>query len=95
LQISGNKKVFIRSTFNGSGAYTEATQNQFDALIVDEAHRLNAKSGMFQNLGENQIKEIIHASKFSVFFIDNAQRVTLKDIGSTDAITTMGKLSKC
>ena len=26
---------------------------------ADEAHRLNAKSGMFQNKGENQIKEII------------------------------------
>lgn len=29
---------------------------------ADEAHRLNEKSGMFHNLGENQIKEIIHAA---------------------------------
>ena len=41
---------------------------------------------MFQNLGENQIKEIIHASKFSIFFIDESQRVTLKDIGSVEEI---------
>ena len=27
--------------------------------MVDEAHRLNEKSGLFQNKGENQIKEII------------------------------------
>ena len=52
-----------------------------DALIVDEAHRLNEKSGMFQNLGENQIKEIISTAGCSVFFIDEDQRVTLKDIG--------------
>lgn len=91
LSTNGYPNVFIRSTFSGSGAFTDSTQNQFDALIVDEAHRLNAKSGMFQNLGENQIKEIIHASKFSVFFIDNAQRVTLKDIGSTEAITQWAK----
>ena len=28
-------------------------------LIVDEAHHLNTKSGIFANKGENQIKEII------------------------------------
>ena len=53
---------------------------------ADEAHRLNAKSGMFHNLGENQIGEIIHAAKCSVFFIDESQRVTLQDIGSVDEI---------
>jgi len=86
LANSGKKKVFIKSTFNGSGSFTDAEVNQFDALIVDEAHRLNAKSGMFQNLGENQIKEIIRAGLFSIFFIDEDQKVTLKDIGSTEEI---------
>ena len=51
-------------------------------ILADEAHRLNEKSGMFQNIGENQIKEIIHASRCSVFFIDESQRVTTSDIGS-------------
>ena len=55
-------------------------------LIVDEAHRLNAKSGMFKNLGENQIKEIINSSKFSVFFIDENQKVAIHDIGEIDEI---------
>lgn len=32
------------------------------------------------------MKEIINSSKFSVFFIDEAQRVTLKDIGSIELI---------
>ena len=41
---------------------------------------------MFQNLGENQIKEIISASKVSVFFIDENQIVTSKDIGTIDEI---------
>lgn len=41
---------------------------------------------MFSNLGENQIKEIINSSKFSIFFIDENQRVTLKDNGSIDEI---------
>ena len=53
---------------------------------ADEAHLLNEKSGMFHNMGENQIKEIIHAAKCSVFFIDESQRVTLQDIGRVDEI---------
>lgn len=86
-KLSGEmKKNRINNLFKGSGAFVDEVANQFDALIVDEAHRLNKKSGMFQNLGENQIKEIINASKFSVFFIDESQRVTLKDNGSIDEI---------
>ena len=52
----------------------------------DEAHRLNEKSGLFHNQGENQIKELIHSSLCSVFFIDEDQRVTMDDIGSVDQI---------
>ena len=80
------KKSSIDNMFKGSGVYTDAPANCIDTIIVDEAHRLNAKSGMFQNLGENQIKEIINASKCSVFFIDESQRVTLSDIGSVEEI---------
>ena len=41
---------------------------------------------MYQNLGESQIKEIISASRFSIFFIDEAQRVTLKDVGTVEEV---------
>ena len=81
------KKTEIANFFVGSGSFINISEaNKFDALIIDEAHRLNAKSGMFQNLGENQIKEIISASNFSVFFLDEDQRVTLSDIGSEQEI---------
>ena len=80
------KMAYINNLFQGSGQFTEAEKNEVNVLVVDEAHRLNAKSGMFQNLGENQIKEIINASNFSIFFIDEDQKVTLKDIGSVDEI---------
>lgn len=79
-------KSRIDNMFSGSGSFHSATDSTFDCLIVDEAHRLNAKSGMFSHLGENQIKEIISASKLSVFFIDEDQKVTLKDIGDKDEI---------
>ena len=79
-------KSWVNNLFKGSGAYIDAKKGQFDALIVDEAHRLNEKSGMFSHLGENQIKEIIHAAKCSIFFVDEDQRVTLKDIGSKQEV---------
>jgi DUF2075 family protein len=72
--------------FKGSGSYVDTEYNAYDALIVDEAHRLNQKSGFLSNKGENQIKELIHSSKVSVFFIDDAQRIHIKDIGSSDEI---------
>lgn len=86
-KLRGNyTQTYINHLFQGSGNFIDEDSNKLDVLIVDEAHRLNAKSGMFQNKGENQIKEIINASKFSIFFIDENQKVTLKDIGSEDLI---------
>ncbi|MDE3838767.1 ATP-binding protein [Bacillus methanolicus] len=86
------RKGHIDNLFTSSGSYVNTPSNEFDALIVDEAHRLNEKSGMFQNLGENQIKEIINASKLSIFFIDERQRVTLKDVGSVQMIQKFASL---
>lgn len=80
------KLSYIKNLFKSSGSYYDCAPNTFDCLIVDEAHRLNAKSGLFQNLGENQIKEVINSSKVSVFFIDEDQVVTTKDIGSVEEI---------
>lgn len=79
----------ISNLFVGSGSFTESTSNSIDVLIVDEAHRLNEKSGLYANLGENQIKELINASKFTIFFIDENQRVTLKDIGKKESIMNL------
>ena len=80
-KLKGSRKSSVDNMFKGSGIYTETENNMIDTILVDEAHRLNAKSGMFHNMGENQVKEIIHAAKCSVFFIDESQRVTLQDIG--------------
>ena len=91
------KKIFgkadIRSLFSGSGSFTEAEKSSFDVLIVDEAHRLKMKSGMFKNLGENQVMEIIKTAKTSVFFIDEAQKVTWSDVGEISMIDEHAKLA--
>lgn len=81
----------MNELFKGSGSFTDAGTNDFEVLLVDEAHRLNEKSGLYSNIGENQIKEIINAARISVFFIDEDQRVTSKDIGAIEQIKYFAK----
>jgi len=85
------RKSEISNLFTGSGAFLNTEKNFFDALIVDEAHRLNEKSGLFKNLGTNQIKELISSSKCTIFFIDEDQKVTLDDIGDKEEIIKWAK----
>lgn len=82
------RKSTIDNLFGGSGSYLEdrVDPNQYDMLIIDEAHRLNEKSGFYGNEGENQIMELIRAAKTSVFFIDEDQRVAFNDIGRVSEI---------
>lgn len=80
------KKTLIDYLFKSSGSYTEAGEKSINTLIVDEAHCLTEKSGLFNNYGVNQIMEIIKSSKNSVFFIDELQQVHLNDIGTIDNI---------
>ncbi len=91
-RLSGHlRKSRISALFTGSGSFVDCLNNEYDTLIVDEAHRLNAKSGMFGNLGENQVKEIIQSSKTSIFFIDEYQRIHMKDVGSEELIRGFAK----
>jgi hypothetical protein len=79
-------KTRYSNLFRGSGGFHTAERSTFRALVVDEAHRLNEKSGLYQNRGENQVAELIRAADVTVFFLDEDQRVTLADIGSRDEI---------
>lgn len=80
------RKAEVKNMFSGSGVFFETEPNVFDTLVVDEAHRLNAKSGLYGNLGENQVMEIIRSAKCTIFFVDDDQIVTLADIGHTEEL---------
>ena len=82
---------YLKGLFKWAGAFVEMPPNTFDCILTDEAHRLNLKSGRYSK-GENQIREIIAASKISVFFIDEDQRVTTKDIGTIEAIKEQARI---
>jgi hypothetical protein len=52
----------IKNIFKGSAAFYDSEENEFDALIVDEAHRLK-KKGAFMYRGVNQVEDVIKAAK--------------------------------
>lgn len=84
--VGSMTKTKFSSMFTGSGSFCHTEPNTYDFLIVDEAHRLNEKSGLYANLGENQVKELINSSACTIFFIDENQRVALADIGTKQVI---------
>ncbi len=84
-------KTRISNLFRSSGSYYLVEPNSIDSLIIDEAHRLNEKSGLYTNKGENQIKELINSAAFTVFFIDEDQRIAIQDIGEKEAIRYWAK----
>ncbi len=91
--IKGKHKIgYLKGLFKSSGTFYTVPKDTYDCLIVDEAHRLNMKSGVYSTLGENQVKEIINAAKVSVFFVDEDQIVTMKDIGRIKEIKKQAKL---
>lgn len=78
---------YLKTLFKGSGNFIDSINNQFDCLIVDEAHRLTERTKIsFFYKGENQVKEIIKAAKVSIFFIDSKQQIDIKDNGSIEEI---------
>ena len=73
--------VEIKHLFRSPFGLHNLRNNEYDCLIVDEAHRL--VNQMYRDFGgENQVKECIAASCLSIFLLDEDQAITTKDIGS-------------
>ena len=84
--ISGKHRIgYLKGLFKGAGDIYKLESNTYDCMLADEAHRLAARSGLYSK-GTNQVREIINACKISVFFIDEDQIVTTKDIGTVEEI---------
>lgn len=81
----------IKPLFGGSGTFYGVPLNAYDVLVVDEAHRLKGR-GAYMYKGENQVQDIIHASKLNVFFVDDTQKVVPADIGSVSEIKRVAEL---
>lgn len=86
--LSGNRKYTkkrLNAIFSGSGRFYNALEDEFDMLIVDEAHRLKGK-GTYMYKGESQVDDVIRSSKCNVFFVDDFQRIRPNDEGTVEKI---------
>jgi uncharacterized protein len=85
-------KEFLKTLFKSSGDFINSLSNELNVLIVDESHRLTARTKRsYLYYGENQVKEIINAAKVSIFFIDEKQQIDIKDIGTIEEIKKWAK----
>jgi DUF2075 family protein/Cdc6-like AAA superfamily ATPase len=85
--IGSSNHVEVRDLFKGSASYVDVPAAYFDVLICDEAHRLKEHGHMQKKIeGENQVTQIIRSSQVSVFFVDDLQKISKKDIGTVDVI---------
>lgn len=74
-------KKYISGLFKSPISLENCTkENVYPCLLVDESHRLMTR------YGHNQVDDIIRCSQVNVFFIDENQKVTTKDIGTIDLI---------
>jgi DUF2075 family protein len=80
-----HSKKRLGALFSGSASFYDAKNDVFDVLVVDEAHRLK-KKGAFMYKGENQVEDVVKASRINVFFIDDNQRIRPEDVGTVAEI---------
>jgi uncharacterized protein len=88
-----NSSARVDHLLKGSGAFVGCRKNTFDVLVVDEAHRLKDGSA-FMYKGENQIEDIMNASRVSIFFIDEKQVIRPGDIGTEKEIIRLAEKYK-
>jgi DUF2075 family protein len=74
--------------FNYFLSYCEASANEVDVLVCDEAHRLRKETTgrripRARRTGKPQVEEVINAAKLAVFLIDDKQVVRPAEIGSS------------
>ena len=75
-------------------------ENQLDALIIDEAHRIGKTSNhQFTKPADRtdmpQIEQLIRCAKTSIFFIDDKQVIRFLEVGNTELIKEAAKKYNC
>lgn len=80
-----------RALFKFFNSFTEASEDAFDVLIADEAHRIRETSNNRYTRRVNrstmpQVDELLNSARLCVFFIDEQQIVRPNEVGSIDLI---------
>jgi uncharacterized protein len=83
----------FNDSFQGPSGFTNGNQNEFEVLIVDEAQRLSEKFALNANMLYSPEK-VIETALCSVFFVDERQMTSFKDIGSIKRILSAANKEK-
>jgi len=78
------KEINIKKLFPSHMSLPYFKENQIKVGLFDEAHRLQNKPYMYK--GDDMLLDAMKASLVSIFFLDEDQRITTKDIGTADLI---------
>ncbi len=82
-------KCFLSELFKSPSSFQKCKENDFDCVLVDEAHRVfhyaAGSYGISKKLPDG-IESLIRASYVTVFFVDDNQFVTRYDYGTIDHI---------
>jgi len=82
---NSRQRARIQNLFMGSGSFCDSGEDQFDVLVVDEAHRLKDGSAYMYH-GESQVDDVIRSSRITILFVDDQQQIRAQDIGSCQEI---------
>lgn len=95
LLSKGNAKKAINLEFviQSPHGLVDLSYHPLDVGIFDEAHRMQQKPWRYP--GKDMLYDAIRASRISVFFIDEDQRISAKDCYDVDAIKKAAKDLGC
>jgi DUF2075 family protein len=94
--VGGEAKIIFSNLYRFVPNKTK--ENEFDILLIDEAHRVEKNSNhQYTKPADRsdmpQMEQLVRCSKTTVFFIDDRQNVRSSEVGSSDLIReAAGKL---
>lgn len=91
LLAKGNAKkmVNLQKAIQSPWCLPNTIYNGLDVGIFDEAHRMQKKPNMYP--GSDMLEDAIKASKVSLFFVDDDQRITINDKYDVNSIIMYAK----
>ena len=86
LLSKGNarKEMDLKLAISSPFVLPNIRENELDVGIFDEAHRMMKQP--YRYPGKDMLRDAIAAAKTAVFFVDDDQRITTKDIYSSETI---------
>ena len=94
LLAKGNarKLINLQKAIQSPWCLPATPNNGLDVGIYDEAHRMQKKpGGRMPYAGNDMLEDAIKAARVSVFFVDDDQRITVRDIYDVDSIIAYAK----